>query len=162
MVEQEAEIKTKEMKHLRKKLHLAARNLCCSFGWVKRNELTQEVKNIFLWHTYKVETSRALTEDQIKEAFHKIKKMKREHVYQHLEARKFCNYETEIQQLTTKQRNRLVRVMVYVIKMDLNQQVDYIEKTINKRLAIDQLTRSEANLLIQRVEKWEARILLNK
>jgi hypothetical protein len=158
----EPDIKTKEMKHLRKKLHLAARDICWSFGWVRRDELIREVKNIFLWHCYKVETSRALTEDQLKEAFHKIRKMKREHVYQHLEARKFCNYETEIQQLTTKQRSRLVRVMVYVIKMNMTQQVDYIEKTINKRLAIDQLTRSEANLLIQRLEQWEARILLKK
>lgn len=153
---------TREMKTLRKRLHWAARDLVWSFGWVRREELVQEVKNIFLWLEYKVETSRALSLEQLKEAFHRIKKIKREHIFHHLEARRFCNYETEIQQLTTKQKNRLIRVMAYVIKMNMDEQVDYIEKTINKRIAIDQLTRSEANLLIQRVEQWEARILLKK
>lgn len=160
MVDQKEDIKTKEMKHLRKRLHFAARDLCWHFGWVRRDELTREVKNIFLWHTYKVETSRALTLEQLKEAFHKLKKMSREHVYEHLEARKFCNYETEIQQLTTPQRKRLIRIMVYVIKLTMEQQLAYIEKTIGQKLSIGELTRSEANLLIQRVERWEAKLLL--
>lgn len=153
---------TREMKTLRKRLHFSARDLVWSFGWVMRDELIREVKNIFLWHTYKVETSRALTLDQLKDAFHKIKKMSREHIFIHLEARKFCNYETEIQQLTSNQRKRLIRVMVYVIKMDMDQQLEYIEKTIGKKYSIGELTRSEANLLIQRVERWEAKILLKK
>lgn len=153
---------TREMKTLRKRLHWAARDLVWSFGWVRRDELVQEVKNIFLWHTYKVETSRALTLEQLKEACHKIKKMNREHIFHHLEARRFCNYETEIQQLTTKQKNRLIKVMAYVIKMSFDEQVSYIEKTLNKPMSIDQLTRSEANLLIQRVEQWEAKLILKK
>ncbi|MCE7856896.1 MAG: hypothetical protein DYG97_10180 [Ignavibacteria bacterium CHB3] len=153
---------TREMKTLRKRLHWAARDLVWSFGWVRRDELVQEVKNIFLWHTYKVETSRALTLEQLKDAFHKIKKMSREHTFIHLEARKFCDYETEIQQLTTKQKNRLIKVMAYVIKMSFDEQVAYIEKTLNKPMSIDQLTRSEANLLIQRVEQWETKLILKK
>lgn len=162
-MKQTAEDKSlKEMKRLRNRLHFAARNLCFSFGWVTRDELVKEVKNIFLWHSYKVETSRALSLEQLREAMHKIKKMSREHIFHHLEARRFCNYETEIQQLTTKQKNRLIRIMVYVIKMSMDEQIAYIEKTLNKQMSIDQLTRSEANLLIQRVEQWEAKLILKK
>ena len=70
---------TREMKTLRKRLHWAARDLVWSFGWVRRDELVQEVKNIFLWHSYKVETSRALTLEQLKEACHKIKKIQNQY-----------------------------------------------------------------------------------
>lgn len=162
-MEQSGEInEVKELKHFRKQLHYGAQTLVRRYEWQERDALVREVKNIFLWHFYKVETSRALTLDQLKEAIGKIRRLKKESMLEHLEARQFCNSESQLKKLTEKQKNRLVRIMVYVLKLSLEKQLSYIEETLNVKTTIDGLTVSEANVLIQRVERWEAKIILNK
>ena len=153
---------SKELRNFRKKLHWAARELVISYGWVARDKVIRECKNIFLWHFYKVETSKALTLDQIREAVHKIKRLNKQSMLTHLEARDVCDTENDLKILTSPQRNKLVRVMVYVIKMNTEAQLTYIEETVGIRTPIGLLTITEADQLIKRVEKWEAKILLHK
>lgn len=153
---------SKELKLLRKKLHWASRDLVVSFGWVAKDKIVREVKNIFLWHTYKVETSRALDLNTIREAIHKIKKISKAHVLEHLEARDLCDSENELLKLTSKQRNKLVRIMVYVLKLNTERQLNYIDECVNVRTPIGLLTMSEADVVIKRVEQWEAKVILNK
>lgn len=153
---------SKELKIFRKRLHWAARDLVISYGWVARDKVIRECKNIFLWHFYKVETSKALTLEQIREAIHKIKRLNKQSMLKYLEARDVCDTENDLAKLTSKQRNKLVRIMVYVIKMGTEAQLNYIEETVSVRTPIGLLTITEADQVIKRVEKWEAKILLNK
>ena len=152
----------KELKMYRQRLHIAARSLVISFGWIAKDKIVREVKNIFLWHTYKVETSRALDLDTIREACHKIKKLRREHVMEHLKARDLCDSENDLLKLTSKQRNKLVRIMVYVLKMDSARQAKYINDSVGYITPIGLLTMTEADIVIKRVEQWEAKVILNK
>lgn len=152
----------KELKHFRKQLHWEAGRLVRKFEWLDRDKTVREVKNIFLWHFYKVETSRALTLDQLKEGIQKIKRLEKKSVLKHLEARNFIDVENQLHRLTDKQKKRLVRIMVYVLKLTLEQQISYIEKTVGIKTPIDGLTVFEADKVIQRVERWEAKVLLNK
>lgn len=160
----ESDVKlNKELKHFRKELHRSAFKLVWSFGWVNRENLIREVKNIFLWTAYKVETSRALSLEQLKEGIRRIRKMPRSFVLNHLvDGRNFCTGENDLLQITSQQKKKLVRIMVYVLKLSLERQLSYIEETLNNKLSIEQLTVNEANTVIRRVEKWEAKILLKK
>lgn len=151
-----------ELKRFRQKLHYSAIELVRSLGWVSRDKLVREVKNIFLWHWYKVETSRALDLNTLKDAVHKIKRMNKAHLLEHLIARDMCDTESDLAILTSKQRNKLVRVMVYVIKMSTEAQLKYIQDTVGVSAPIGLLTITEADQVIKRVEKWEAKILLSK
>jgi hypothetical protein len=153
---------SKELKLLRKNLHWAAQHLVTSFGWITKDKIVREVKSIFLWHTYKVETSRALDLDTIREAIHKIKKLNKDHILEHLQARNLCATENDLLKLTSSQRNKLMRIMVYVLKMDKIRQLNYINESVGHVTPIGLLTKTEANILIERVEQWEAKVLLNK
>lgn len=153
---------SQEIKNWRKKLHYRTRETIQSFGWASRDKIVREVKNIFLWKNYKVETSRALSLEQIREATHRIKRMNKDVLVQHLVARDVVDNENDLLLLSSKQRNKIVRIMVYVIKLSPAAQLTYIEETVSVKEPIGLLTVNEANEVIKRVEKWEANILLKK
>lgn len=152
----------KERNELRKRLHRAIRSRVYNWNWSPSDEIIEKVKRTFLWVECKVETSRSLDIDKLKAAITLAKNYDREKMIEHMDKRYKDFHPNQFRRATLPQQNKLKRIMVYVIKMKDDAIITYIEETINRKTDINNLTINEANQVIRRVEKWEARILTGK
>ena len=152
----------KERNELRKRLHKAIRSRVYNWNWIPTDENVEKVKRTFLWIEFKVETSRSLDNEALKEAIGKAKNYDREKMIEHMDKRYKDFHPNQFRRATLPQQGKLKRIMFYVIKMKDDAAITYIEETIGRKTDINNLSINEANQVIRRVEKWEARILTGK
>ena len=154
----------REIKRLRKNLHYAITNRVHEFGWVVTDELVKDIKSFFLWFEFKVETSRDKRLDTftLRTAIKRVKVFEKHLACAHLEKNNPHINFNDIDLRTQRQRNKLIRLMRYVLKMSWQRQLSYIEETIKRKDTIENISITEANELIRRLEKWEAKELIKK
>lgn len=152
----------KEKKCLRFRLHRIIVNLVWHWNWIPTNENIEKVKRTFLWVEYQVETSRALDIDTLKTAILNAKNYNREKMIEHLNNRYKDFHPNQFRRATIPQQAKLKRIFFFVIKMKDDAVIKYIEETIGRKSDINNLSINEANQVIRRVEKWEAKILTGK
>lgn len=153
---------SKEKKELRKKLHKVIRDRLYKWNWVPSDENVEKVKRTFLWVEFMVETSRALNTEVLRSAIKLAKSYNREVMIAHMEKRYKDFSPNQFRRATIKQQAKLKRIFFFVIRMKDDAVIKYIEESIGRKSDINNLSIHEANYVIRRVEKWEARILTGK
>lgn len=161
-LDREHEPIAKERNYLRKQLHRAIANRVWNWNWIPSDENIEKVKRTFLWVEYQVETSRALDIDVLKSAMKTAKNYDREKMIAHMEKRYKDFHPNQFRRATLPQQGKLKRIFFFVIKLKDDAVIKYIEDTIGRKTDINNLSINEANQVIRRVEKWEARILTGK
>lgn len=159
--EEERELQ-KTLIDFRKKLHRTLQHRILEWGWICTDKTLDEVKRIFLWLFYKKETSKALDLFALKEAIEEAKKLDENLVIEVLEKRNEEFQLNNYKRNTHKQVCKLARIMRYVIGLKEDAIRDYIKETTGRRTYLSNLTVNEADAVIKRVEKWEAKITLER
>lgn len=161
-LDKEVDSLAKERNYLRKKLHHAIRDRVWNWNWIATDENIEKVKRTFLWIEFQVETSRALAIEVLQSALKAAKNYDREKMIAHMEKRYKDFHPNQFRRATIPQQSKLKRIFFYVIKMKDDAAIKYIEETIGRKTDINNLTINEANSVIRRAEKWEAKILTGK
>src|SRR3989339_1346180 len=99
----------------RKNLHLAFIKKVQSFGWVSKDENVTTIKGLYLLKVCKVETSRALSLEMLKQVQRDVQIVTREWMCTFL-VENYFEFDLNNFQLCTKQQiNKIIRVLKYVI-----------------------------------------------
>lgn len=149
-------------------LHQAIVQKMRSLGLCTSPEIVEKFKRWFLWDFCNVETSRALSLIQLKEA----KKMLIDITITIATKNILGKYQTfqskrDILKITNGQRKKITAIAKYSFKLSANDLKTYISKRIGREPYVSKyffldMTIQEADTIIKALEKWEAKVLINK
>jgi hypothetical protein len=155
------ELLIKERNRYRQALHNDIIRRIKTFNLIDTPEVIERVKRVFLLKVMKVETSKALDIGGLKLARTRINEIKRDDLLSML-LDKYPEFTPrDYYLLSQKQRNKIVRILKYVMQLDSLGISTYVESSIGRYDWCGHVTMNEADKIIKRAEKWEAKQLTN-
>ena len=121
--------------------------------------LIESFKRWYLWGCFQVETSKALDAEGLEIARIKLKHISRKEALIGL-AKKYnqLSEDRNVLRATSAQVNKIKAIAVYKFHLNNKDIKRYVEKTIDRKVYLYDITVAEAHHTIERLEKWEKKV----
>lgn len=152
---------------LRVDLHNAIVKKMKWLGFCTAASVVEVFKRRYLWDYHNVETSRSLTASQLKDAIEMLKSVDRDAMTNSI-LMYYTKFKSskELVKSTDKQRNKIKAICTKALKLKPEGLSKYASDTLGRAVYVNKyhwldVSIAEAHELIQRLEKWEAKVLTN-
>jgi hypothetical protein len=141
---------------LRKDFHRAIQAKLFNSGLCSADGIIEDFKRTFLWNEMGVETSRALNLEQLQQAFKKLSEFPLTNIVNTLMF-KFSKYPSpsSIVRCTEGQIKKIRAIAIYRMKLTEDRLFEYVAESCERRTYKLNITKTEADHLIKRLEAWE-------
>lgn len=144
------------IKNMRIQLHRNIVGKLEQFGICPTPDVVENFKRPWLVHELKVETSKALANvEDLQEALNKLESVTEDYILATL--MKKYEDKNRFVVLTIGQKKKLIKLSKYVLKLPMPKLRNYAEQTLGRKVWLFDLTKHEADILIKRLQKWEAK-----
>lgn len=148
----------KQLVSLRISLHQQIIRRMTRLGLCTSSYLVEAFKRWYLWSHFKVETSRALSGAKLEEAKTRLNKITKNVAIAGIKKRyPQLDSDRQVLRCTESQVAKIKAVGIYKLKITDKDLKRYIEKTIDRKVFLYDLTIAEAHHSIERLEKWEVK-----
>lgn len=139
-------------------LHKAIVKRMMEMGLCTKPEIIEDFKRWYLMDFFIVETSKALSIIELRQAKDLLNTITKEQAVKMLML-KHDRYEQDrdLLRCSIGQVKKIQAVGKWKMRMSWPGLRSYIEKTLKRQVSLYEFTVSEAHLVIQRLEKWEAK-----
>lgn len=154
---------TENILKLRKTLHRKIVSRMRELDFCTSPKIIENFKRWYLWDFHNVETSRSLSEEQLKNAINNLQLIRKEAAVSSISV-KFTGYNSDrdLLRCSDGQVKNIHAVGLYQLNMSKDSLKKYIEKTLKRDVYLWDLTTEEAHQCIKRLEEWEAKVLMEK
>jgi len=127
------------------------------------DNLIEDFKRAFLWDHCSVETSRSLDMKGLETALSRLNILTLEQAVTMMQM-KYTKYmsTSDFLMATKNQIGKITAINTKHLKLTYGALIEYIEKTLDRKVYPFNMTEAEAHHLIQRLEQWESNILRKK
>jgi hypothetical protein len=156
------ETKQADLKPLRMRLHNAIKaTMSTIYGFCTSDALVEAFKRAYLWEYYKAETSRSMSEHDLKSAAMALTEISTEKALEMiLKENPVFKSKKDVLKCTAKQICKIKAIANYRLELTKKDLITYVSKTLGREAWLFDLSISEAHHIIERLEKWEAKALL--
>jgi hypothetical protein len=159
VTEQKA-VEVSELKRLRVRFHQAMVMHMKQIGFATTDQIIEQFKRWYLFTFWRVETSRAMSEKNLNEAIEHVHSVNIGEAVDGI-LHKYKNYASkkELIQCTQNQVNNIYAISLHSLKKSKKWMFNYIYSTLHRKGHKFNITFAEADTVIKRLEKYEAKIL---
>ena len=147
-----------DLARLRRELHKKIQNKLYSLNFCTHEGIVEDFKRTFLWDNFSIETSKSLDVAGLDKVAKAVESVTTKTVINALLLR-FNKYvsPSDVQRCTPKQIDKIKAIAVYRLGMSNEGMFEYFGKSVNRKTHLFNLTISEADHIIKRLERWEAK-----